>query len=389
LHNLYYLATFVAKSATIMKIYHTISNKEWGGGEQTVLDLSRRQLADGIEVELFCVPVSSIVERFLELQVPIYQVPLRGVLDLKSPLMMAKVLRHSDAQVIHVHNFKEAFTAAYARIIAGRRDIRLVMCRNLTRKAKTTWIYHWLYRQIDCIVFDSQLAMDTFLSTNPDIDRNKLSVIFNGVVLPDHIIPKDVRTEFGIAADEVVVMYHGRLDAEKGLDVLVEAAGLLREKRFRLVLVGRGSDAYMAHLTQLVAEQQLAKKVVFAGFQNPVLSYVAACDIGVLPSIVPEGCSLAAQEHMSQGHPIVATNNGGQREYIRPEQNGLLVSPGNARELAAAIGRLIDDKSLRERLGKQAQTDFDNHLSYENFYKKMRGIYNQVSTFKEVSHKGS
>ena len=39
-----------------MKIFHTISNKEWGGGEQTVFDLSRRQLADGIEVEIFCPP---------------------------------------------------------------------------------------------------------------------------------------------------------------------------------------------------------------------------------------------------------------------------------------------------------------------------------------------
>ena len=64
-----------------MNIFHIISNKEWGGGEQTVLDLSRRQLADGINIELFCLPLESIAERFHELNVPIHTLPLKGVLD--------------------------------------------------------------------------------------------------------------------------------------------------------------------------------------------------------------------------------------------------------------------------------------------------------------------
>ena len=85
-----------------MKIFHTISNKEWGGGEQTVLDLCHRQLADGIEVELCCIPLGSMVERFRVLDVPIHQMPLRGILDLKSALRMAKLLKSGDVDVVHV-----------------------------------------------------------------------------------------------------------------------------------------------------------------------------------------------------------------------------------------------------------------------------------------------
>jgi len=90
---------------------------------------------------------------------------------------------------------------------------------------------------------------------------------------------------------------------------------------------------------------------------------------------VAEGCSLAAQEYMSQGHPILATNNGGQREYIVDGHNGLLVPPGDAVRLAEAMSRLIDDADLRRRMGRQAKADFDDHLSYEHFYKKIRKIY--------------
>ena len=358
-----------------MKIFHLISNKEWGGGEQTVLDLSRRQLADGIKVELFCLPSESIASRFRELNVPIHLLPLRGALDLRSAWMMAKILKPETDCAVHAHNFKEAFTAAYARQILGRKDIRLVMCRNLTRKGKNSMLYRWLYRQLDCIVFDSQLAMDEFLSTNPTIDHSKLMVIFNAIVLPEGLVAKDVRAEFGIPEDETVIMCHGRLDPEKGQNVLIEAAALLRDEKFRIVLVGRGSDEYTKSLKTLIHEHQLDNKVVLAGFRTPVLPYVAGCDIGVLPSIVPEGCSLAAQEHMSQGHPIIATNNGGQREYIVDGKNGLLVPPNDPESLANALRKLLHDKDLRKQLGAQAQADFFNQLSYEHFYSRIRGIY--------------
>lgn len=358
-----------------MKIFHTISNKVWGGGEQTVLDLSRRQLADGIKVELFCLPKDDIIERFHELNVPIYKLPLHGALDFRSAWKMSRVLKNSDACAVHAHNFKEAFTAAYARQLSGRKDLRVVMCRNLTRKGKNSCLYRWLYRQLDCIVFDSQLAMDEFLSSSPTIDHQKLLVIHNGIVVPEHIVAKDVHGEFGIPADEQVVMYHGRLDPEKGLDVLVEAVSLLRDKPFRLVLVGRGSEEYTAHLKSLIAEKQVVDKVVLAGFRNPVLPYVAACDIGVLPSIVPEGCSLSAQEHMALGHPIIATNNGGQREYIEHGKNGLLVPPDNVQALADALNQLIDHEDQRLQMGRQAKADFMDHLHYEHFYAKMQKIY--------------
>lgn len=357
------------------KIFHIVSNNEWGGGEQYVYDLSRRQMADGISIELFCRPVESVMEKFKELGVPVHPLSLHGALDMSSALGMAAVIRKASGSTIHAHNFKDAFTAAYARKLAGRKDVRVVMCRHLTRQGKNTLLYRWLYGQLDKICFDSEISLYEFLRTRPDVDRKKLCIVHTSIVLPEQVDAVDVRKEFDIPEHTVVMMYHGRLDQEKGLDCLLNAAAQLKEKDFRLVMVGRGSDAYTAHLHELVAEYGLAEKVVFAGFRHPILPYVAGADFGILPSIVREGCPLSPQEYMSQGHPVVTTDNGGQREYVVDGWNGLLVKAGDCKQLVDALGKLIDDADLRSRLGVQAKTDYVEKLNYEHFYQLIKNIY--------------
>jgi len=195
------------------------------------------------------------------------------------------------------------------------------------------------------------------------------------IVVPDEVTAAGVRQRYGIGPEEVVGMFHGRLDPEKGLDTLLDAMALLREKPLRLVLVGRGSDEYTAHLQEKAVLLNIADKVVFAGFQHPVLPFVADADFGILASTVREGCPLSPQEYMSQGHPVVVTDNGGQREYVEDGKNGLLVAPGDARALAEAMSRLVGDAELRRQLGRQAKTDFDDHLNYEHYYEQIMKIY--------------
>ncbi len=358
-----------------MKIFHIISNKEWGGGEQYVYDLTQRQLKEGWQVELFCKPVEAVINKFKELNVPVHPLQLNGAIDLTSAWKMSKIVAEAGPCTIHAHNFKDAFTAAYARKMSSNKDIRVVMCRHLTRTGKNGILYRWLYRQLDWLCFDSELSKGMFLSTHPTIDEKKLCIVHTSIVVPDTFTTADVRKEFNISNNSVIAMYHGRLDAEKGLDTLIKATQQLGNRDFRLILVGRGSEEYTQHLTQLIADSQLQEIVIMAGFRHPVLPYVAAADFGILASTVREGCPLSPQEYMSQGHPVVATDNGGQREYMKDGVNGLLVTPGSASQLAEAMGKLIDNSSLRERIGQQAKKDFDDRLNYEHFFNKIRRLY--------------
>ena len=65
-----------------MKIFHIVSNKEWGGGEQYVYDLCQRQRKDGIEVNIICKPIDSISKKYEEAGITVYRMPLGGALDL-------------------------------------------------------------------------------------------------------------------------------------------------------------------------------------------------------------------------------------------------------------------------------------------------------------------
>ena len=371
-----------------MKIFHIVSNKEWGGGEQYVYDLSQRQMADGIEVTIFCKPVDAIMQKYKEAGMKVIPLALGGALDVKSAWQMARMIKNlrigeseNQSVILHAHNFKDAFTACYARCLAGQKQVRVVMCRHLTRKGKNTLLYRWLYRHLDRLIFDSELSKSAFLSTHPTIDEAKLGIVHTSIVVNEggekEGRREGVRRQYQIPEDCVIGMFHGRLDPEKGLDTLLEAAAQIKERNFRLVLVGRGSEEYTAHLKQMVQERGIAGKVVFAGFVHPVLPYVAGADFGILASTVQEGCPLSPQEYMSQGRPVIVTDNGGQREYVVQEQNGLLVPPGDAKALAEAMARMVDDATLRQRLGQQAKADFDDHLNYDHYYEQITRIYEE------------
>ncbi len=370
----------------MQNIIHIVSNKEWGGGEQYVLDLASRQLAAGIGIIVVCKPVDAIRRKYEEAGIKVLTMSLGGVLDVQSALALARVLRlqrrdstsdTTPGSSIHAHNFKDAFTACYARRLSGCHDVRVVMCRHLTRKGKNTLFYRWLYRQLDCLCFDSELSKSEFLSTKPSIDTQKLRIVHTSIVVPQQVEAVDLRSRYAIPASAVIAMYHGRLDPEKGLDTLLDATAQLRDitPALSLVLVGRGSEDYTQHLQTKVKELGIDGKVVFAGFQHPVLPWVASADIGLLPSTVSEGCPLSPQEYMSQGRPVIVTNNGGQREYVIDGSNGLLVPPADPQALAAALARLASNADLRQSLGIQAREDFMDHLDYEHFYAQIQHIY--------------
>src|SRR4051794_386085 len=126
----------------------------------------------------------------------------------------------------------------------------------------------------------------------------------------------------------------GRIAPEKGVDVAVEALDALPEAS--LVLAGRGS-APRAHPRLRVRESA----------PEEMAGVYAAADCVLFPVVWPEPWGLVPLEAMSVGRPVVATGTGGSAEYLRDGENALLVAPGDAGALAAAVRRLAADPPLR------------------------------------------
>lgn len=363
-----------------MNIIHLVSNKVWGGGEQYVYDLCSHLKTDGHQVTVIHKPYKVLSDKFSELDIPLFTMPLRGIADLTSAVRLSRIIR-SGSCIIHVHNFKDAFTACIARRISGNDKVKIVLTRHLVKPGKNSLLYRWLYRQLDCIIFVSALARDRFLSTAPDGIGDKSSVIHNSIITP-HILPDiDIRKEFGINADAKIIMFHGRIEQEKGLDTLVDAFKTIEDDNLYLLLFGTGSKDYHDHLQEMIDKAGISSRARLVGFRNDIIDYIRQTDIGVLPSTVPEACPLSCMEYMSQAKCIITTDNGGQAEFIQSGRTGILVPPGDAQKLAEAITHATDPDVARN-IGKAAAEWFQTNLSYEVFYKNITGIYTKLSANK-------
>ena len=168
------------------------------------------------------------------------------------------------------------------------------------------------------------------------------------------------RLAHGATAEQTVVLFVGRLVAEKGILDLLDAVSLLRRRDadVRLWVVGEGlageRDVVTApEVLRRVNAPSLTGVVELLGRREDIPELMRAADVFVLPSY-REGMPVALLEAMASGLPVVATDIRGSREAVTAD-TGLLVQPGDPAGLAAALGRLGPDADLRAVLGANAR----------------------------------
>jgi glycosyltransferase involved in cell wall biosynthesis len=147
------------------------------------------------------------------------------------------------------------------------------------------------------------------------------------------------------------LLYVGRLDPRKGVHVAVEALAHLPPEA-RLEIAGGWDKKEEARLAGLAARLGVAERVQFAGQldRTRLLAAYARADAVVFPVRWDEPWGLVPLEAMARARPVVATGRGGSAEYLRDEENCLLVEADDPAALASAVGRLAADRALRERL---------------------------------------
>ena len=118
----------------------------------------------------------------------------------------------------------------------------------------------------------------------------------------------------------------------------------------------------------------MADRVTFAGIRSDVPALLSSVDVSVMPSL-NEALSNVLLESMAAGAPTVATRVGGTPEALVDNVTGLLVTPGDARELAAAIARLLDDRPLAARLGEAARQVVVDRFSVDRMVTATERLY--------------
>jgi glycosyltransferase involved in cell wall biosynthesis len=147
------------------------------------------------------------------------------------------------------------------------------------------------------------------------------------------------------------LLYVGRLDPRKGVDVAVDALAQLPADA-QLEIAGGWDRNEERRLRERAAGLGVAERVTFAGqLDRPeLLAAYAAADAVVFPVRWSEPWGLVPLEAMARGRPVVATGRGGSAEYLRDGENCLIADPDDPASFATALGRLASDPALRRRL---------------------------------------
>ncbi|HUC00754.1 MAG TPA: glycosyltransferase [Solirubrobacterales bacterium] len=172
------------------------------------------------------------------------------------------------------------------------------------------------------------------------------------------------------------VLYVGRLVPFKGQAILLEATAALRRRGIdaRLTMIGEGPAREGAE--RRAAEFGLNGEVRFAGAvgQDEIRSHYAAADVFCLPSFA-EGVPVVLMEAMAMAVPVVTSRIMGISELVDDGAQGLLVRPGRADELAAALERLARDPELRERLGRGGRAKVSAEFDVRESGRQLAAIF--------------
>jgi glycosyltransferase involved in cell wall biosynthesis len=356
-------------------ILHIFASTSWGGGEQYVFDLSKKQIDAGYRVTLMSGQSKAIKEKIKELHCRYVILKHRWNFNPFSIYKVHRVILHEKINVVHVHQFSDAFIAVFASLLSAKKKRpKVIITRHLVKKGKRSRIYRWLYRKLHMLIFVSDMAKKEFL-TGVTIPEGKLTVIHNSITADAlDICHTNYSTHFGVGSDYTLIGFVGQIVKFKGVELLIDVAERVRNRNVAFFLAGSGKQSYELFLKKLITEKELTQQFFLIGFVNNPKAFVAQMDIGILPSLCTEAFSLSVLEFMQAGVPLITSNTGAQTEFVTHEKTGLLVRP-TVDEITAALIRLLDDKNLKNQMGKNAQYVYKTQLNYEIFYDKIMKIY--------------
>jgi len=307
---------------------------------------------------------------------------LSSLYSLKKGLECYRFLKKENIQVVVTyHHDADIWGGLIARlagvptVISSRRD----MGYQLGKK------HIWFYRLFG-FLFSSYIAVSDAVKREIEkrerVRPEKIEVIHNGVnseLYSDSYDIQRIKVELGIDPSGVVIGMVASFRPIKGHIYLVEAINKLVEKHknIQVVCVGYKDTEYFTAIKNKIDGLQLQNYFIFTGDRKDIPQLLAVFDIFVISS-VNEGFSNAIIEAMAAGKPVVAANSGGNPEAVLHQETGLLFKPCDSQSLADALEQLIEDKNLRERMGKKGKDRVKQDFSFDKMIEKNEELYQKI-----------
>lgn len=285
---------------------------------------------------------------------------------------LTRILRRRGLDVVHTNSLKAHVLGGLAGRLAGARVVWHV--RDHLAEPYLPGPAVRAIRVAARIIPDGVVAVSA--SAARTVGRSDVVVVHQGVALPDLDAPQpDDRLRVGLV---------GRIAPWKGQDVFIEAAARLAGEfpQAEFWIVGAplfGEEAFEDLLHRRVDDAGLADRVRFLGFRDDVWEIYRQLDVAVHASTQPEPYGNVILEAMASATPLVAAGAGGVLELVDHGRTGLLVEPGDAGKLAAAVGGLLRSPERRRALGAAGRRHVEEHFSCERDARELERLWREVA----------
>jgi glycosyltransferase involved in cell wall biosynthesis len=345
-----------------------------GGSERQLAEIALALDRERFEPHVGCFTAGGFRAHDLrEAGVPILELGVRSLVSgsaVTGAWRMGRYLRRHEIRLVHAFDVPlDLFAVPVARFFHTPVVLSSQRAHRALTPGATRQLLRLTDRMVDGIVVNSR-AVARELEAEDKVPGSRLRLAYNGVDT-EVFRRQGPRAELPWTGAEVVIGVICALRPEKGLLTLVEAFDRLRATHpgVKLLVVGSGPM-----LEQL--QSRCGGDCYFHPAERDVAPWLRAIDIFVLPSL-SEALSNSLMEAMSCGCCPIASDVGGNPELVEDGSSGLLFPAGDSRALAAALSRLVNDASLRQRLAANAAARMRTHFTRDAAARAMAAIYDE------------
>lgn len=359
-----------------MKVLHVITGLDAGGAEiQLALILKYTRHETDVVTLYNPGPVADLIR---DGGTSVRDIGMRRNTEISALLRLRSLIAEGRYDVVHTHLFRTQIYGRPAAWLAGTPVVLTtehsigethIERRKMTSAVRGLYLASELFSDATIAVAD--VVKERLIKWG--VSGRKITVIPNGLDVPalafDPAARQRVREQFGISPDTYVIGALGRLDPNKRIDLVVEAAMPVLGDRCKILVIGRGED--QARVEAAVDRLGAREHVIFGGFQSDTAAMMASFDLYVAAS-VQETFGLSVLEAMASGLPVLYT--------VCPALDGLPTS--QARQVPGTVEGLGTEIRKAVEAGPQPrEADETVFASYgmQAVVKKIDDLYEQIA----------
>lgn len=289
--------------------------------------------------------------------------------------------------IIHMHNYR-SYQNVVVRSFAMKYGIPYIVQAHGSvlpffekQNLKKLYDFVWgekILKNASKLIAVSKIEKDQYLKMG--LPGNKIEIIHNGIDVSEYeILPErgKFRIKYGIASDEKIILYLGRLHKSKGLDFLITGFSILLglNRDVKLVIAGP-NDGFLDILMKQIKKLKIDEKVLVTGplYKNEKIEAFVDADVLLYPGIF-EIFGLVPFEAIICGTPVIVSDDCGCGEVIKEANCGYLVKYGDNTGLSTKIDEILNNPDAAKKRVIRGQQYINANLTWDTTILKFEELY--------------